>query len=39
MRGISTPDWGRATGSWDMMALTEPDQVTGLVHEWIVSAP
>lgn len=32
-------DLDRATGSWDVVALTEPDQVADLVHAWIVSAP
>lgn len=31
-------DLDRAQGSWDVVPLTDPEQVSGLVHQWIVSA-
>lgn len=34
-----SPDLDRATGSWDVVGLTEPEQVSYLVHAWIVSEP
>ncbi|VXB52523.1 hypothetical protein [Citricoccus sp. K5] len=29
----------QAQGSWDVVSLTDPEQVSELVHGWIVSAP